>query len=255
MTRVAQYMDLTDFQLLTPGLHQGDDIKIRVNYRVECTHWLRHLGWVVYIESRLDGQMSHFRRLDAGNHGGRDNVELVFTGKMPVGKHLSGTVKFYGEMGPQFWREQHGNPKPAYITDDVFLFAERPIVIPNLTEDDEPPLPEPPVVCKEGDTKCEDYHLMECVNNRWAVKKYWAEECGWTPTPPPEPPEPPPPTPPGDPWVPPDIPGWFERNKHIIIPVAVAVVVIALIVIIVKTRPGFRSPVKGFRSPVYRRKR
>jgi len=242
--------ELTSFQLLTPGLYSGDPIKIRINFRVRAlVGWKAITGWVTRIDGTLDGQTAiRYSLRSWGGDGGRDNVEIEFTGLMPVKQHLTGKLVFTG----------------FYLSDDPFglypeTIAERAIQIANL--DDAVPPPdngyEPPVVCTEGQTKCEDYHLMECVNNRWVVKKYWAAECGWTPTPPPEPPPPPPPGPPPGPPAPPidSIAGWFERNKKLVIGIAAAVIVIALIVMIAKVR--VRSPVKAaprFQKPVYRGK-
>jgi len=243
--------ELTSFQLLTPGLYSGDPIKIRINFRVTASGFWRYSGWVTIIEGELNGQRAFYSLSSIGNHGGRDNVELEFTGLMPVRQHLSGRLIFRGFYNFDPLKKPLGTE-----------FAQRAIQVANLDDAVEPPPPDPspPVVCSEGQTRCKDYHLERCVNNRWVIEKYWADECGWTPTPPPEPPPPPPPPPPGPPPGPPAPPdegiaGWFERNKKLIIGIAAAVIVIALVVMIAKVR--VRSPVRAaprFQKPVYRGK-
>jgi len=259
--------ELTDFQLLTAGLYSGDAIKVRINFRVMCSGIFCYAGWGTTIDGSLDGQTAHYFLLSNGAYGGRDTVELAFTGKMPAGRPLKGKLVFKGNQGgfPTMWQ-----------------FAEKELLIPNLDTVAPPGGTQPlPAICTEGQTKCvgfdqyvcrrgswvvNEYNasacgytvapicregetrcvgttLQKCVNNSWKTEKQDAAECGYlAPTPPIVPPS----TMPGE-------GGWFERNKTTIIIISVAVLAIALIALLVKRKTlAVRSPVTGVQSPLYR---
>ena len=77
---------LTDFQVLTTGLHTGDPIKVVINFRLECESARCFLlPWTIEAYGKLDGQTSDAPNLTSkGKYGGKDNWTLTFTGKMPI---------------------------------------------------------------------------------------------------------------------------------------------------------------------------
>lgn len=254
---MTERFELTEYQLLTPGLYSGDDIKITINYRVECNSFWRYLPWGVKIVGKLDGQTASVAKSDIGVYGGMDNMPLVFTGKMPRVKTIQGELAFIGILN-------------AISGIAPFEFARKKIVIPNLDDVTPPDGDGVPVVCTKGQEKCVGPDRWVCLNNQWVIKEYNSPECGFTPPPictegeetcsghnllacvggqwvvketnsaicgyvPPD----------GDgPTPPPDdgIPGWFERNKTTIIVVSAVVLAITLTLLAIK-KLKFRAPI------------
>jgi len=260
------------------GLYSGDDVIIRINYVINAYSVMLLSPYIVKIHGQLNGQVCTWTAsLGSGRESGRQNVDLKFSGKMPVGKDLAGTLVFEGYPAT-IWGLIIGRGVP---------FAEAPITIPNLDDalPPEPPDGIPPAVCTEGQERCEGFDLYVCKNSQWIVKEYNSPECGYTPEPictngdercvgtklqvcvgdhweirernsprcgyvPPD----------EDPPVPPideeeeGIGAWFERNKTIIIVVSAIVLAIAIGVTVWKTK--LRSPVAArpkFQKPIVRR--
>ena len=259
------------------GLKSGDDVVIGITYWMYAHNIMLLWPYKVKVSGRLNGQVSTWTSgLGSGRESCRQNVKFEFTGKMPAGESLSGKLTFEGYQASPF----------GLIVGQGIPFAEAPIGIPNM--DDIPPDGDgdgiPPAVCTEGDTRCLGYDLYVCKNSQWVVKEYNSAECGYTPEPictdgqerckgtdlqvciggewklkernssrcgyvPPD----------GDKPVPPDgdgggIPGWFDRNKRLIIIVSAAVLVISIIVLVTKAR--VQSPVAAwpkFQPPIVRK--
>jgi len=229
----AQF-DVKNFQILTPGLHTGDELKFHVAYTIENLRWpWPPPAWRIKIEFEFNGLRGYIIDDLSGGHGGKASREVTLAGVMPRQPHIAGTVRFRGAHWVGF---------PPLPPIDAFLatFEERQHMIPNLDDltqppyDPEPPY-EPPTVCIPGATKCVGHDLYECRQGAWILKERNSKQCGWVP----------------EPVIPPGIPAWFERNKALIIGIAVAVMVVAIIIVVGKV--GVRSPVTGWQPPVYRR--
>lgn len=268
-------MNKVTFQLLTAGLFSGDDIEILINYRVETDSWWRNSPWEITIFGTLDGQTATpLGYYHIGTYGGHDNILIKFTGKMPSRQSLTGELVFKIRF-------------PAAVFDLPTEIDRITISIPNLDDVPPPPPPngEPPAVCTEGQTRCDGHDLLICRSGAWQIKEYNSAECGYvlppictegtrkcvgttlkkcvnnqwiteetnSPTCGYVPPEPPPNgNGNGYPPSPPDIGDWFERNKTIIIVIAVAVLIIATILLFQKKQLGVQNPVT-FRRPITRR--
>lgn len=198
-------IELTAFQLLTPGLYTADKIQIRVNFRYECNGVQCYTGWQTWIKGKLNGQVMNLRHdIHNGGYGGKDNVLLTFTGLMP--KHdLKGELIF---------------DAATFVYPVIKEIARKEILIKNLDDmppEPEPPGPVPPIVCTEGTKRCKGLDLEICRSNEWVLYKKNATECGYTP-PEPEPPEPEPPFPP--------LPDkeWFEKYKWWILGISAAII-------------------------------
>jgi hypothetical protein len=258
------------------GLYSGDDVIIRMNYWI----YAHNIYWFVPYQVKVNGQLdgitcSWTSGLGSGKESGLQDVKLVFAGKMPPGKDLSGKLTFYGRRAPL---------PPTFVPGVEIAFAEVPISIPNLDDIAPPPSDGvPPTVCTEGQERCTGYNREICQNSQWAVKEYNSPECGYTPEPictngeercigtelqvcvgdhwetkernssrcgyvPPDEGEPTPPTD-GE-----GIGGWFDRNKTLIIAISATVPVISIIVLVTKTK--VRSPVAAwpkFQPPIVRK--
>jgi hypothetical protein len=257
------------------GLYSGDDVIIRISYWVYAYNVMLIWPYKVKISGQMDGQVCTWTSgLGSGRESGLQNVELKFTGKMPLGQSLSGKLVFEGYQATII----------GMIIGEGVRFAEAPITIPNLDDIAPPPSDGvPPTICTEGQERCVGYDREICQNSQWVVKEYNSPECGYAPKPictdseerckgtdlqvcigdhwetkernssrcgyvPPDEGEPTPPTD-GE-----GIGGWFDRNKTIIIAVSAAVLVICIIVIV--TRARFRSPVAAwpkFQPPIVRK--
>lgn len=160
---------LSSFQLLTAGLYSGDDVKVSINYLVECVKPYINPLWRVKTEVILDGQRGY--RLDdlSGRWGGKDGFVITVTGKMPSGKPLRGKVLFHAA----YWV---GILPPIKL----FTFAERAITISNLDDVTPPPVDgELPAVCTEGQTKCEGFTKYVCRNGHWLLLEENSRDCGY----------------------------------------------------------------------------
>jgi len=266
---MSERFEVKNFAILTGGLHTGDPVEFYVTYTIENLKWpWPPPVWRIKIEFEFNGMRGYIIDDLSGGHGSKDRKLVKLDGVMPRQERITGTVRFRGAHWVGF------PPMPPI---DAFLttFDERQHSIPNyddIIDDDNGDDPYvPPTVCEPGTFRCIGYDRYECIKGQLVLIERNSHHCGWMPTPPEEFPcpacpavfysqdelqahmrhaHPHVPALPGN-----GIAAWFDRNKHIIIPVAVAVLVIALIAIIVKTRPGFRSPVKGFRSPIYTRRK
>lgn len=264
---MSEELELSAFQLLTPGLYSGDSIKLRVNFQIVNNGFFKYFPWRWKIYGTLDGQIAIRVGDEIGPHGGRDNLELVFSGKMPSGKSLRGELVF----SMVFYA----------LTPQNTIFGRKTIVIPNL-DDVLPPSPPdgvPPAVCTEGQTRCELYDLYVCRSNQWIIQEYNSSKCGYIVPPlctdgeevckgldlyvcsggnyilkeknsprcgyvPPD----------GSDVVPPidGVPSWLERNKKTIIAVSAVVLAIAITVLLVQRKYKWQKPLK-FKKPLVRR--
>ncbi len=211
-------LELTEFQVLTPGLYTGDPLKISFNYRVTCTGWQCNLGWMTKVLGKLNGQTISGGTAEIDRHigeeGGDDGTTLEFTGLMPnhdlsgefifEWKHLTGTSGVPGIWGPG-----HG-----------VEFARRHVSIANLgglvacrTDEDCPSgyqcvggqcvkiggcridtdCPKnyrcvngvciPAVTCVDGETQCRGDDLYICQSNQWTLYEKDSPQCGYEPPP------------------------------------------------------------------------
>lgn len=202
-------IELTAFQLLTPGLYTGDKIQVRINYRYECSGILCYTGWQTWIKGKLNGQtMSLKHDIHNGAYGGKDNQLLTFSGLMP-NKELEGELIFTAA---------------TFASPIVKEIATKSIKIPNL--DGMPPNgdEEPPVVCTEGVVRCKTGTVDSeiCRSNKWVLHKRDVVACGFVP---PEPPTPP---------TPEEIKEWLEKYKWWIL--GISLVVTAAVVLLLRRR-------------------
>ena len=221
---------LTDFQVLTTGLHTGDPIKVVINFRLECESVRCFLmPWTIETYGKLDGQTSNAPDLTStGKYGGKDNWTLTFTGKMPnhqlVGKIYFQCLNWIPTLIPI--------PHVTPVLDSKGVDGQN-IVIDNL-DDLLPPSPPPPetIEATEGQLRCTYPHTLEIFHNHaWTPKEYNSIQCGYVAYIPPETPE--------TPEIPelPEIPGIPKPSAaNTTIYILLGIIVIAILYLVIRRK-------------------